>query len=257
MVLAIEANLLEVDGDFIGALARLQESATLSTKDSSPILWQGLLLLRAGYVREAIATLAKAQAMDPLAGINTGYLAIARLSVGQNEEAEALARRALSQGWNPAIFVIIYDLAARGQHGHAVALWDELAASIVTKEGGDRGARIRQALLDPNTDISALLQSKDARSISVELGIITRRFDLILDLADQVRQQKREDRRRQFWLRIAWLPSTLAFREDPRFFAFAEDLGIVRLWEARGYPDGCRRVKAAESDHLACEEWRP
>jgi hypothetical protein len=46
-------------------------------------------------------------------------------------------------------------------------------------------------------------------------------------------------------------------REDPRFFALAEDLGIVRLWETRGLPDGCTRVTAAGGDHLDCVETPP
>jgi hypothetical protein len=57
-------------------------------------------------------------------------------------------------------------------------------------------------------------------------------------------------RRRQ--LRMVWFPSNLALREDPRVFAIAERKGMVRLWEARGYPSGCRRVRAAGGDQLDC-----
>jgi hypothetical protein len=45
----------------------------------------------------------------------------------------------------------------------------------------------------------------------------------------------------------------LGLREHPRFFAMAEDLGMVRLWESRGYPGGCARVEAPGGDHLDCE----
>src|SRR3990167_7666589 len=111
MVLAIQASLLEEKGDYIGSLALLEEAARISVQDSNPTLWRGLILLRAGYVREAIAVLEQAQEMDPLAGINNGYLAIAYLSSGQSARAEATARKALSQGWDPALFIIVYDLA--------------------------------------------------------------------------------------------------------------------------------------------------
>jgi adenylate cyclase len=69
MLLATQGNLLDRSGDLAGGLALLQKSAKLSTQDSTPTLWFGLLLLRAGYVAEATTTLEKAQAMDPLAGV--------------------------------------------------------------------------------------------------------------------------------------------------------------------------------------------
>ena len=46
--------------------------------------------------------------------------------------------------------------------------------------------------------------------------------------------------------------STLGLREHPRFLAIAEDLGMVRMWETRGYPQGCTRISAADGDHLDC-----
>jgi hypothetical protein len=54
------------------------------------------------------------------------------------------------------------------------------------------------------------------------------------------------------WLRMAWLPTFGAVREDPRFFRAAGDMGLVELWEARGYPDGCARVSDAAGDRLEC-----
>ena len=253
MVLALRANFLEDEGDLVGALALLQESAKLSTQDSNPMMWRGLLLLRAGYVDEAIAVLESAQIQDPLSGINNGYLAMAYLSAGQYEKAEAAARKAASQGWTPAIFVIIYDLAARGEHERALAIWDELVAPGAQKANAGINAAVRALLVNPaNNDAFTVLHADD-RTTDLEFTIAINRFDLLLDLVDQVQKQKPEDRRRQWWMRTAWLPSTLALRENPRFFALAEDLGMVRLWETRGYPNACKRVKASSGEHLDCE----
>jgi adenylate cyclase len=252
MLLATQGNLLDRSGDLAGGLALLQKSAKLSTQDSTPTLWFGLLLLRAGYVAEATTTLEKAQAMDPLAGVNTGYLALARLSSGAYAEAELLARQARAQGWDAAMFLVIYDLAGRDQHERAVALWDELLASRATQINAERAALIRQALQEPQTDVSALASGAFSRDGVMELGVATQRFDSQLTTALQRFAEFQNDIRTVFWLRSAWIPSTLGLREDPRFFTFSDQLGMVRLWEARGYPDGCKRVQTAGSDHLDC-----
>jgi TolB-like protein/tetratricopeptide (TPR) repeat protein len=252
MVLAIQAQMLELEGDFSGALALMGRSAALSVQDSNPMMWHGLVLLRSGYIDEAIAVLESARKQDPLAGINNGYLALAYLSAGQNAKAEASARKALAQGWNPAMFVIVYDMAARGERERAVAIWDELLAPAVLEDNAERLAAIRQLLLDPTSSNDLAKLNVDDRTLVLELCIAINRFDYLLDLAEQVQKQDRDDRRRQWWLRSAWLPSTLALREDPRFFAIADDLGMVRLWETRGYPSGCERVSSPDGDRLEC-----
>jgi hypothetical protein len=61
-----------------------------------------------------------------------------------------------------------------------------------------------------------------------------------------------EDRDVAYWLRQAWLPGARALREDPGFFSFAHRYGLVKLWETRGYPPGCRRIEATAGDHLDC-----
>jgi TolB-like protein len=257
ILLGVRARLREHEGDIVGALGLLEEAATLRVQDSNPIMWQGLLLLRSGYVEQAITVLERAVEQDPLAGVNNGYLAIAYLSAGRNAQAEATARKARAQGWRPAMSVIAYDMAARGEHDRAVAVWDELIAADALQEDAERRVAIRDLFRDPANSKVLIDLKVDDRTISVELSIAARRFDLLLDVAEQVQQQDRDDRRTQWWLRSAWLPSTLALREDPRFFAITEDLGMVRMWETRGYPPGCRRVDAPGGDHLDCAGPRP
>ncbi len=249
---ALRAQLLEDDGNLIGTLSLLEEAGRMSAQDSTPIMWHGATLLRAGYVDEATAVLEKAREMDPLAGINNGYLAIAYLSSGRYAEAEEGARSALAQGWSPAIYIVIYDLAARGKNDRAVAIWDELIAPGAPKEDAARMAASRAILLNPGNrqSVDALRDGRIAFGYEFSIAVI--RFDLLFDVVKQEQKRKREDQRNQWWLRSAWMPSTLALREDPRFFAIAEDLGMVRLWESRGYPLGCKRVRAASGDRLDC-----
>ena len=253
MALAIRAYLMEQDGDFVGALALLEAASKSSAQDSNPMMWRGLLLLRTGYIDEAIAVLENAQKQDPLAGINNGYLAMAYLSAGLYQKAESTARKALSQGWKPSIYVVVYDLAARGERGRALAIWDELIAPDVPEDDTQRHAAWRELLAEPESRDASIALSLDDQTQVLEISIAINRFDLLLDFAERVQLQRRDDRRRHWWLRSAWLPSTLALREDPRFLAIAADLGMVRMWETRGYPGACTRVKAAGGDHLDCD----
>ncbi len=252
VVLALRGQLKESEGDLVGALQMLEASSALSLQDSTPMMWRGLVLLRTGYVAEAVGVLEAARRQDPLAGINNGYLAIAYLSSGQYEKAEASARTGLAQGWDAALAVVAYDLAARGERGRAVALWDEITAASTSISGAATPREWRELLLDPSrTELLAELDV-DGSTTNIEINIAIRRFDRVLDLAERILQQDRDDRRRQWWLRSAWLPSSRELREHPRFLALANNLGIVRMWETRGYPPGCRRVREAGGDHLDC-----
>jgi hypothetical protein len=58
-------------------------------------------------------------------------------------------------------------------------------------------------------------------------------------------------------LRPVWQDHGRRVREHPRFFELATQLGLVQLWETRGYPPGCMRVASPEGDRLACPGTRP
>jgi tetratricopeptide (TPR) repeat protein len=259
MVLGLEGYLSDATGDLVRALEQSTEAARLSTQDSTPVMWLGLGLLRYGYIDEAIATLERAERMDPRVGINVGYLAIAYLSTGQRAPAEARAQLALELGWPGAQFVVALDMAARGERERALPL---LVESL--NEFGEigAGAALNTAFLEAVRDPSqidayeALRSSPPDRSEPREEDLGIGRADLLLDSVEAQREAGREARDPAWWLRSAWLPSTAALREDPRFFAFAEDFGLVRLWETRGYPPGCQRVSAPGGDHLDCAGMR-
>jgi adenylate cyclase len=259
MVLAVLGLLSESKGDLVGALEQTTEAARMSTQDSTPVMWLGLNLLRYGYIDESIAALERAERMDPRVGINVGYLAIAYLSAGRREPAEARAQQALELGWPAAQFVVALDMAARGERERALPL----LASALTEfreiiAGAAGNAALLEAIRDPaQVDAylalrSPLLDASEPREEHLGIG----RVDLMLGAIERQRESGREERGPAWWLRSAWLPSTAALREDPRFFAFAEDYGLVRLWETRGYPPGCQRVSAPGGDHLDCPGMR-
>jgi adenylate cyclase len=258
MALAVQGYLSIRVGDFVGGLDQLRESARISANDSTPLMWLGLHLLRTGYIDDAIASLERAEQMDPRVGINLGYLAMAYLSDGQRARAEAKAELALELGWIGAARIVALDMAARGERARALSLLTRVFSQS-DRASADLDDALLAAISDPaqfDSYLSLNLSSPNLRSVAFESGIVLGRIDLVLDSLERSREGDREFRDPGFWLRAAWLPGSLTLREDPRFFAFAEDHGLVRLWETRGYPPGCQRVSAPGGDHLDCPGMR-
>jgi TolB-like protein len=252
--LAVEGQVLTESRDLIGALDRLTRAAELTRLDPTPVMWLGYFLLRAGYIEQAIEVLERAMRMDPLVGINHGQLAIAYLSAGQRERAESEAALALDRGWAPAQYIVAMDLLGSGFRERGVAAltkfleprWPEGLAS-------EEWSPFNEALQNPDQVEAYWITRPQPYSLEESIGL--QRQDLLLEHLAQVDHKDMNNQDFWFWLRSAWLPSTKAFREDPRFFAAVADLGLVDLWEEKGYPAGCRPSEGPEGRHLDCAEF--
>jgi adenylate cyclase len=246
IVLGLQGMMLRDEGKPEG-LELLQRASELSSQDSTPMMWHGLMLYVSGYLDEATAALERACEMDPMVGINHGYLGMARLALGREAEAEASFRRALDLDWGAGIWVYAYELATRGEVERTVELLRELLAVSGPHEAAV--AAFLAALRDPGR-ADAMPDPKESGRPPEEwlaLGMTDRYLDLLHDRA--VRETLFNV---PGWLRMAWLPSSGPVREDPRFFVAADSLGMVQLWEARGYPAGCKRVPHPAGDRLDC-----
>ncbi len=246
MVLGLQGMLLRDEGKAEG-LDFLRRASELSLQDSTPTMWHGLVLYVSGYAEEAMAVLERASEMDPMVGINHGYLGMARLAVGREVEAEASFRRALELGWPAGLWVYAVELASRGERDRALALLQDWMASAPYAEAV---TAFVDALRDPakaDTVLDARVSGRPPEEW-LALGMPGRYLDLLHDMAVSGQLYNQPG-----WLRSAWLPSAGPVREDPRFFVAANSLGMVQLWEARGYPPGCRRVAEPAGDRLDCE----
>ncbi len=257
MVLAIQGDLHNDDGDRLQGIALLERAAALSTHDSTPVMWLGQTLFEAGYVEEAIEVLERAVLMDPLVGINNGVLAQAYFSAGRYAQGEASARAGTANGWPAGQFVQVIELGASGQHQQAA----QLAQSVpLTQPGAGKLGEAPHsawlvALADPSkaADYLALRDGRVPAEELIPLGMGERYFDWFLAEDESTRKQPRAS----WMLRAVWLPSTRFLREDPRFWRVAQIYGLVSMWEQRGYPDGCRKAQTPGPDHLDCSPGAP
>jgi TolB-like protein len=246
MVLAIDAMLRAEEGDQVRALDLVQQAAAMRSQDSTPKLWLGLNLYIAGYVADSVGVFERAVEMDPLVGINNGSLAIAYLATGREQEAVHHAQRAMELGWGAAMWVHAIELAARGERDRALAVLRSLSDGASQFEPSR--VALAAAIADPLA-AGAQFQAEFERPPEELLAI--ERADEYLDRL-AARAAAGPLANQTGWLRMAWLPTFRAVREDPRFFEAARTIGMVELWEARGYPDGCSRVSDDAGDHLDC-----
>jgi len=253
LVAAIEGSLRVESGDWIAGLDTLARASELRSSDSTPALWYGLSLLHAGYIDKAIVALERAQRIDPLVGINNGYLGVSRLSAGQFEAGAQDILRAADQGWTSGVFMLAIEHVGRGDPARAAAL---------LADAGNDDDRATQFLRDLETATSEPSKAKGLAGEFVARGnyevlLVFGLNDAFLDtvLADTTPGPASSETRLQwsrYKLRNLWLPSTKAIREDPRFYEIAKINGLARLWEARGYPGTCSRIKDTSGDHLSC-----
>jgi len=250
LVLALRGN-IEAVRDRLAALTLLERAARLRSQDSTPTLWHGLELLQGGYIDEAIVVLERAHRMDPRVGINSAYLGLSYLAAGRDIEAEEQVRLAEANGWNLAGGLYAMELAARGERATAVEFVRSVASDEALQDPGF--IAFLNALADP-TQAGPLLESVNEEGGFSEVLISLGREEQFLDTA--LALSRRPEGERGYWLRMVWQPSSAGVREDPRFFEIARELGLVGLWEARGYPPGCTRVTEPEGDRLDCPGMR-
>jgi eukaryotic-like serine/threonine-protein kinase len=255
---AVRGRRLMRRGHYVEGLRTLQRAAEEESRGTTARTWYGTELLFLGYVDEAIPILEEAHRMDPLVAGNSAYLGVAYLAAGHDAQAETHIRRGIELGAPLGIFSLIAEAANRGDAPRAGAFFREamsLFPEWIVPERRDAviaafDAALRdRAVRDGFTDAAARGFVKQWAWWRVYyLGI--RDADRFFEWAYQLYQP--EMPARLAWMRKTWQPSMGWLREDPRLLALMREEGITEVWEARGYPMGCRVVPDARGDRLRC-----
>jgi len=258
--LAVKGQLLTRNRDAaqtVEGLQLLERAASGVTADTSAPLWLGLSLLELGRVDRALPSLEQANALDPLVGINQGYLGIAYATAGRTEEAILLGQR--SQELTGSVFWSFHLLVELVNSG-AEARADELLGAMLADDDLNPVDRqffteLQLALSDPARRDPIFVSGEpgadeDDRFRAVVKDLMFRNGERAVSVADS--------RVSQLMLTIgAWLPSLGWLREDPAFFAFMDRIGAVGFWELEGFPPGCRAVDEPAGRRLDCSGYGP
>jgi len=258
--LAVKGQLLTRNRDAsqtVEGVQLLERAASRVTADTSAPLWLGLSLLELGRVDRALPHLERAYALDPLVGINNGYVGIAYATVGRIDEAIRLAQR--SQELTGGLFWshhILVELLNSGDEARAREfLGAMLAADDMDPEDQRFYTEMQLALADPSRRDLFLapdesMASEGDRFHSVLKGLVSRDSERAISAADS--------RVAELALTIsAWLPSLGWLREAPAFYAFMDRIGAVGFWELEGFPPGCRPIDDPAGRRLDCSEATP
>ena len=237
------------EGQVAEGLAMLERAARRVNPDTSPRLWLGISLAETGHVDRALPWLESAHAQDPLVPINHGYLGYAYAVVGREEEGARIATRGLElnpTGWY-WVQLLAIDALHRGDRARFAKLWRMLAdddplleATLAATADPDR----RDALF---ASLPTYVSLHHLETTVVIVSLMLRDTDRLFDA---VRRTNRSGQ--GYMMFAAWLPSLGWLREDPRFYDFMRDIGIVAYWEGEGYPAGCRAVDSDAGRRLDC-----
>jgi TolB-like protein/Flp pilus assembly protein TadD len=222
-----QGNILEfVDFNFAAAEAEYRRALELAPQNAAVMANLASLLSVIGRFDEAVALGQRAVALDPLRGASHLNLAISLIALGRYDEAEAALHKAIAlqpqsvqnYTWLATIQIL------RGKPGAAVELakqetdpfWRTYALALAYFANGDRAeadAALKK-LIDENAD--------DA---SCQIATV---------------YALRKDPEKMFqWLEHAWVthdsgmtemlvnPFLLAYKDDPRFIAFAQKIGVM------------------------------
>lgn len=224
--------------------------------NSAPVRALANNLLKAGYLQEALAVAERHVELEPLSPAAQNRLSEVLFAVGRRSEAIAAMELADQLGSVAAKWVIgalnlvdkqdevaIANFEAwLHQSGYADTAW---VRDLVT---GARDPVSGQAYLDTHIpQIVAATRKEDAydrqRTLTMwylAFGFFDRYYELIqsIDL-------------RPSWtdanslVYVGTIFSSLGFTAHPKYLEVAEALGIVDLWEQRGPPDFCEKLRGA------------
>ncbi len=215
-----------IDFNFVGAEAECSRAVELAPQDSGPV--QALANLKAslGRLDEAVALTQRAIALDPLRSASYYDLALYLTPLGRYDEAEAALRKAIElqprAAQNYGQLAIIQIL--RGQSAAAVELakqetdpfWSTYALALAYHAHGSRA--------EADAALQKLID-EDAEDAGTQIATVY----ALRKAPDKVFE----------WLEHAWAthdggvaeilnnPFLLAYKNDPRFTAFAKKIGVM------------------------------
>jgi len=235
--LALDPNLAEahraqgwihvlIDFNFSGAEADFRRALELAPQDAAIIASYGWVMSQLGRLDEAVALAQRAIALEPLRYLPYANLALTLTALGRYDEAEAAVSKAIELQPQAAQYYMQLAIIQilRGKPGAAVEFakketdpyWRTHALALAHFANGDRAeadAALKK-LIDEDADtgasqiaqVYALRKEPDKMFEWLEHGRTTNDPGVVTLLID---------------------PFLRAYKDDPRFIAFAQKIGVM------------------------------
>jgi TolB-like protein/Tfp pilus assembly protein PilF len=223
------------DFDWTGAEAEYRRAVELAPTDGLARFSLGRMQGTLGHPEQAIAMLRQTITIDPRNGGAWSWLAWELAAVGQLEEAEQAARKAVE--FVPASAFIAAGLVIiqveRGETGAALIsaqqilpnIWRDIALAFATQGGDDRAAAdaALKNLIEKSADGSAY-QIAEVYGLRKDPDNMFTWLDRAWDTRDSGIGRLLTD------------PFILRYRDDPRFAAFCKKVGLPVTTSAKPMP---------------------
>ena len=226
--------LAAADFDWVGAEAAYRRAVQLAPNDGNALHNLGLQLAMLGKVEEASALTRRALGTDPLNSNWQLWLAIELSALGRLDEAEQSIRKAMelqpkAEGYGSVLAIIAIQ---RGDAKTALAAanqeppgpWRDVAVALARQIGGDPVAAdaALQVLID---------KWANAPFQVAEVYALRRDPDKMFDWLERARAQRDSG-----ITTLLFDPFLLRYRDDPRFAAFAKNVGLPATTDAVALP---------------------
>lgn len=241
--LAVSARLTAIGGDRLRESELITKALALEPNNANTWLWQGLGLFEVGHIDAAHASFERARQLDPLSGLQSGWLGISTALRGDRAAGEALLQQAHMLGW-------------RGPASRALFL--------LALDGGDDSGIVAQRYADwlHDDDTMAADQRELARSLAPGLGKVDQleharavlsaavaakpgeEWPLLLasfgmNEAAMASLEHADRATAQPLVLSLWFTSFKSLRAEPGFMDWARRQGMIDYWRALGPPDAC------------------
>jgi len=245
---------------YLGEIEALERAARQKPGNAAlldALTWD---LLEAGYLQETLGVAERFVELEPLSPTANTFLASALYAVGRTSESLAALDLAHQVGHEFATLVSGVINLAEKQDDIAIAHYEAFLEPRGLPSGWVRelvtGARdpvTGQAHLDLRIpQIIASMPEENESGWQLNLttwylifGFIDRYFELIFDMDTSGSGWSDAD----FLVHDGVMLWQLGFTAHPRYLEVAESVGIIDIWEQRGPPDFCKKVR----DEWVCE----
>ncbi|MGB0135219.1 hypothetical protein [Dokdonella sp.] len=256
--LAVSARLAAVASDRLLEARLIRRALELEPNNANTWLWQGLGQIEVGHVDAAHESFVHAQRLDPLSGLQQGWLGISMALRGDREAGEAFLQQAHTLGWRgPASRALFLVALGDGTNTDAEITqryldWVHDDETMPSSQR-DLARSLAPALADPDLRPQALESLINAANADPQLE-----WAILLDSfgADDAAMTRvlHADRTAAQSLQLSlWYPQFKPLRALPDFMTLADRQGMLAYWQELGPPDGCR-FETEPSPQLDCDQ---
>tara|TARA_R110002073_G_scaffold266444_3_gene429725 strand:- start:9232 stop:11094 length:1863 start_codon:yes stop_codon:yes gene_type:complete len=244
---AIIGSFLARQQDWVAALQAFDRAVVLEPQNAAVLDKIAQTLVDVGYSIEARELAVRAVALDPLVPIYHSTLGWASIDHPDYGGDAALEEFRLCRQLGPDIGIgygnALNVLISRGQRAEAGEIFEEaLRLGVYESRYREPVQRFLEAWAAGDPALRAFAQDNpDWRSW---IAMLIEDLDMALDAAEAGWSTERQPNPALF------LHLESNYRNHPRWRQHIRDIGLLELWQVRGFPEGCQ---ALGTDDFQCE----